>query len=183
MSLTVITSFSCSFCTLNDSDLRVSSRWSFTHVAIMSFFLSFIWLIIKIVIKITSSSSDAVLNIVSSQKDSFNVQMHTFEIYEFKHKHLANALSKFTYHNAWNIFLCASDATSIHHFFMKLNVAALHHLFIMKFTCTFNAHYSVWYLRSISTSFANLHDWKLKRISNNIWTLSTRLIILLLLEI
>ncbi len=134
----------------------------------MNFFLSFIWLIVKIAIKITSSSSDAVLNIVSSWKDSFNVQMHMFEIYEFKHKCLASALSKFTHCNSWNIFLCTSDAASIHHFFMKLNVTTLCYLFIMKFMCTFNAHYSVHYLRSISTSFANSHDWKLKRISNDI---------------
>ncbi len=69
-----------------------------------------------------------------------------------------NALNKFIYCNACNIFLCALNATSIHHFFMKLDVAALHHLFIMKSTCTFYAHYSVQYLRSISTSFANSHD-------------------------
>ncbi len=134
----------------------------------MSFFLSFIWLIIKIAIKITLSSFDAVLNIILSQKDSFSVQMYMFKIYKFKHKCLANALNKFTHCNAWNIFLCTLDAALIHHFFMKLDIAALHHLFIMKSTCTFNAHYSVWYFRSISTSFANSHDWKLKRISNDI---------------
>ncbi len=143
MSLTDITSFNCSFCKSNDSDLHVSFKWSFTCVVIMSFFFSFIWLIVKIIIKITSSFSDTVLNIVSSQKDSFNVQMHTFEIYEFKHKHLASALNKFTHCNAWNIFLCTSDAALIHHFFMKLDVTALHCLFIMKSTCTFNAHYFV----------------------------------------
>jgi len=161
----------CSVCdcaACKSIDLRMSSRWSFTYVEIMSFFLSFIWLIVKIVIKITSSFSDTVLNIVLSWKNSFNVQMHTFKIYEFKHKHLASASSKFTHCNAWNIFLCTSDAALIHHFFMKLDIAALRHLFIMKSTCTFNAHYFVQYLRSISTSFANSHDWKLKRISNNI---------------
>ncbi len=68
--------------------------------------------------------------------------MHTFKIYKFKHKCLVSALSKFTHCNAWDIFLCTSDAASIHHFFMKLDIAALHRLFIMKSTCTFNAHYS-----------------------------------------
>ena len=164
MSLTVIASFSCNFCISNNSDLHVSFKWSFICVVIMSFFLSFIWLIIKI----ATSFSDAVLNIVLSQKDSFNVWMHTFEIYKFKHKHLVSASSKFTHCNAWNIFLCTSDAALIHHFFMKLDIAALYRLFIMKSMCTFNAHYSVQYLRSISTSFTNSHDWELKKISNDI---------------
>ena len=69
-----------------------------------------------------------------------------------------SALNKFTYCNASNIFLCTLNAALIHHFFMKLDITALHHLFIMKSTCTFDAHCSVQYLRSISTSFANSHD-------------------------
>ncbi len=168
MSLTVITSFSCSFCTSNDSDLHMSFKWFFTCIVIISFFLSFIWLIIKIIIMITSLFFDAVLNTVLNWKDSFNVQMHMFKIWEFKHKHLMNASNKFIHCNAYNIFLCASDAASIHHFFMKLNIAALRYFFIMKSICTFYAHYSVQYLRSINTSFANFHDWKLKRISIDI---------------